>query len=91
MDCRWCRVWLASLRACHHRADLMFSRHMFEYWFWVSRHPVTAGTPGATGRMTATHQPRESQVQPRPVMSLRRGSEIDFEDTVPLIFHAEGT
>ena len=39
--------------------------------------------------MTATHQPREAQVQRRPVMSLQRGSEINFEDTVPLIFHAE--
>ena len=68
---------------------MMFSRHVFEYWFWVSRHPVTAGTLGTTVRMAATHQPLESQPQGRPFISPRRGSEMDFADTVPLVFHAE--
>ena len=60
-----------------------------EYWFWIFRDPVTGQKRSTGWHMTAVEDRRCPLAQVPGTVQLR-GSETDFEDTVPLVFHNEG-
>ena len=57
------------------------------HWFWIFRDPVT-GLKRSTGRRMTSSEAREyPMAQAVPGTLQPRNSDIDFEDTAPLVFH----
>jgi hypothetical protein len=63
---------------------------LVDYWFWIFRDPVTRQRRSTGRRMTAVEAQKYPMAQPVQGTLQLRNAEIDFEDTVPLVFHHEG-
>ena len=59
-----------------------------DYWYWIFKAPTT-GLRRSTGRRLRRVEAQEVPVaQPVPGTLQREGSDIDFDDTEPLVFHS---
>ena len=62
---------------------------LLDYWFWTYKDPVAGQRRTTAWRMTAVEVKVYASAQRVPGTLQVRDSEIDFEDTAPLVFHTE--
>ena len=61
---------------------------LLDYWFWTFTDPVTGQRRTTGWRMTAIDAQAYPQAQRVPGTLQLRDSDMDFEDTAPLVFHS---